>query len=104
MDEHAFSLNGDALGVSDIADCECLGAFNPLDMCLCAQRLSERCATQVPQSQGAGIGRIARLVRGSAEDVVEDQRTYTAVNVTRRTLVGGAKNEVSMHGAVGIIV
>jgi hypothetical protein len=57
MDEHALSLNGDALGVSDMPDCECLGSVNPVNMRLCAQRLSERCATQVPQCQGARHGR-----------------------------------------------
>ena len=38
MDEHALSLNGDAFGVSDMADCECLGALDPVDVGLRAQR------------------------------------------------------------------
>ncbi len=81
MDEHALSLNGDAFGVSDMADCECLGSVDPVDVGLRAQRLSEGCAAQIPQGQGAGVGGLARLMRRGAEDVVEDQRADTAVDV-----------------------
>ena len=43
MDEHALSLYGYALGVSDMPDREYLGSFNAIDMGLRAQRLPERC-------------------------------------------------------------
>ena len=104
MDEHALSLNGDAFGVSDMADCECLGSVDPVDVGLRAQRRPEGCAAEVPQGQGAGVGRLARLMCRGAEDVVEDQSANTAVNVTRRSLVGGAENEVRVYGAVGALV
>jgi hypothetical protein len=38
MDEHAISLNGHAVGVSDMSDCEYLGSLDPVDMRLRAQQ------------------------------------------------------------------
>ena len=95
MDEHALSLYGDALGVSDMPDCECLRSVNPVDVRLHVQRLSERCAPQVPDGQGAGVSRLARQVRGRAENVIEDQCADTAVHVSWRALVGGAQGTKS---------
>ena len=104
MDEHTLSLNGDALGVSNMPDREYLGSFNAVDMRLRAQRLTERSAAQIPQCQGAGDGRLVRLMCRGAQDVVEDQGTYTAVNLIGWSFVGGAENEVRVHCAVGFVV
>src|SRR5215207_3854096 len=104
MDEHALSLNGHAVGVSDMSDCEYLGSLNPVDTRLRAQRLSKWRGSPVPQGQGAGHRRFSRLMRRGAEHVVEDERAYTPVNVTGRSLVRGAENEVRVHRAVDVIV
>src|SRR5438874_13378633 len=104
MDEHALSLNGDTVGVSDMADCEYLASLNPVDPRLRAQRLSKWRAAQVPQGECARVGRLARQVRRSAKDVVQEQRADPAVNHPWRSLVGGAKNEVRVHRTLGIIV
>ncbi len=104
MDEHALSLNGDAAGVSDMAHCECLGSVDPVDVGLRAQRRPEGCAAEVPQGQGAGVGRLARLMCRGAEDVIEDQSAYAAVNMPGRSLVSGAEHEVRVHRAVGALM
>lgn len=104
MDEHALSLYGDALCVSDMPDCECLRSVNSVDVRLHAQRLSEGCAPQVPDGQGAGVSRLARQVRGRAENVVEDQCADTAVYVSWWPLVRGTQNEVRVYRSVGVVV
>ena len=104
MNEYAFGLDGDAIRTGDVADGERLRTLDALDMRPRAQRLSEGCAAEVAQGQSAGIGGLARLVRGGAEDVVEDHRAYSAVDMTWRSLVGGAQNEVRMHRTIGAVV
>src|SRR6185295_17330143 len=104
MNEYALGLDGDAIRTSDMADGERLRALDALDMRLRAQRLSQGCAAEVAQCQSAGIGGLARLVRGGAEDVVEDHRAHPAVDMTWRSLVGGAQNEFRMHRAVCVVV
>ena len=104
MNEYALGLDGDAIRSGDVADGERFGTFDALNMGPRAQPLSEGCATEVTQCQSAGIGGLARLVRGGAEDVVEDHRAHPAVDMTWRSLVGGAQNEVRMHRAVRAVV
>ena len=104
MNEYALGLDGDAIRTSDVANGERLRALNALNMRLRAQRLSQGCAAEVAQRQGAGKGRLARLVCGGAEDVVEDHRAHPAMDMTRRSFVGGAKNEVRMHHPVRAVV
>ena len=82
-------------------------SFAPSTRSTCArarQPPSEGPAAEEAQRERAGIGGLARLVRGGAEDVVEDHRAHPAVDMTWRSLVGGAQNEVRMHRAVRAVV
>ena len=104
MNEDTFSLNGDAIGPGDMADGEGLCTLDALDMRRRAQRLPERRASEVPQRESARKGGLARLMRGGAEDVVENQRTHAAMHVARWPFVRGTQREFGVDRSVRGVV
>ena len=93
VDEHPFSLDGNAVSVGDMTDGERLGAIHAIDPRLRVQ-LSKASASYISQGEGAGVGGTSRLVRRGPEDVVENERAYSTVNMAGRPLVRGAEIEV----------
>lgn len=104
MDEHALSLNGDAVGVSDMPDCECLGSVNPVNVRARMQPSSKGSAAHITEGQGSRVGRFAWQVRRCAKDMIEYQRAYPAVNHAGRSLIGSAKKKLRLHYSVVIVV
>src|SRR5271166_6831150 len=86
-----------------MAASERLDALHAVDVCFCVQR-AERRAAQIADAESAGNRGSSRLVRGCAQDMVEDHRAHSAMHVSGRTFVGGAKSELGPYQSTSFVV
>src|SRR5208283_34095 len=102
-DEHTFGGDRDSLTVGNVARREGLCAVDAIDVRACTHGTQRR-SPQIAQAERASVGRAPWLVRGCAEDVVQNQRAHPAVDVTGRALVSGTERDLSPNHTISIAV